>query len=67
MSAGNGQPSKRYFEFRMLTWTPEELERERHARELGQSWCSACWSDHAPDEACVPRVEPDQTSRRYDP
>lgn len=45
-----------HFELRMSTWTPEERERERHARELGQSWCSACWSDHAPDVACVPRV-----------
>lgn len=41
-----------------LAWSPPEVERERHARELGVSWCSACWSDHAPDAPCPPRVEP---------
>lgn len=38
-------------------WTPPELERERHARDEGQSWCTACWNTHAPDAPCTPRVE----------
>lgn len=41
-----------------LAWSSPEVERERHAREIGVSWCSACWADHAPDAPCQPRVEP---------
>lgn len=45
-------------EIDLRRWSPAEVERERHGRDEGQSWCAACWHDHAPDAPCVPRVEP---------